>query len=103
MFLARGQDPIITSIEQRIAKWALMPVGEWLLSPVQCSASPLQCPASAACPMCLPACPAPAAGNGEGLQVLRYEKGQEYEGHYVSFSSGVEVFCKHVFGVLISS
>lgn len=21
-------------------------------------------------------------GNGEGLQVLKYEKGQEYEGHY---------------------
>ncbi|KAI7841722.1 hypothetical protein COHA_004588 [Chlorella ohadii] len=50
MFLARGQDPIIASIEQRIAKWTLMPVG-----------------------------------NGEGLQVLRYEKGQEYEGHYDYF------------------
>lgn len=25
------------------------------------------------------------AGNGEGLQVLRYEKGQEYEGHYDYF------------------
>ena len=70
-----------------------------------CSVVPLlpSAPVSAACPMCLPACPAPTTGNGEGLQVLRYEKGQEYEGHYVSFSSGVEVFCKHVFGVLISS
>lgn len=27
MFLSRGQDPIIASIEQRIAKWTLMPVG----------------------------------------------------------------------------
>ncbi|PRW56888.1 putative prolyl 4-hydroxylase 4 [Chlorella sorokiniana] len=50
MFLARSQDPVIASIEQRIAKWTLMPVG-----------------------------------NGEGMQVLRYETGQEYEGHYDYF------------------
>ena len=30
MFLSRGQDPIIASIEQRIAKWTLMPVGAQL-------------------------------------------------------------------------
>eukprot|EP00887_Chlorella_sp_A99_P000185 scaffold13.g185.t1 len=49
-FLSRGHDPVISDIEQRIAKWSLMPVG-----------------------------------NGEGLQVLKYEKGQEYEGHYDYF------------------
>ena len=41
-FLDRAQDPVIEGVEQRIAKWSLMPVG-----------------------------------NGEGLQVLRYQDGQE--------------------------
>lgn len=50
MFLRRGQDPIISAIEERIARWTLMPVG-----------------------------------NGEGLQVLKYEAGEEYEGHFDYF------------------
>lgn len=44
-FLARGQDKVIRDIEERIARWTLLPVG-----------------------------------NGEGLQVLRYENGQHYDG-----------------------
>jgi prolyl 4-hydroxylase len=44
-FLSRGQDKVIKDIEDRIARWTLLPVG-----------------------------------NGEGLQVLRYENGQHYDG-----------------------
>ena len=46
-FLERGEDEIIQAIEERIARWTLLPVG-----------------------------------NGEGLQVLRYQKREKYEGHY---------------------
>ena len=41
VFLDRGQDDVVKSIEERIAKWTLMPVG-----------------------------------NGEGLQVLKYDPSQ---------------------------
>jgi prolyl 4-hydroxylase len=44
-FLARGQDKVIGDIEERIARWTLLP-----------------------------------AGNGEGLQVLKYQDGQHYDG-----------------------
>jgi prolyl 4-hydroxylase len=44
-FLERGQDKVIADIEERIARWTLLP-----------------------------------AGNGEGLQVLRYELDQHYDG-----------------------
>ncbi|GAB4818416.1 hypothetical protein N2152v2_005462 [Parachlorella kessleri] len=50
VFLERNEDPIIADIEERIARWTLLPVG-----------------------------------NGEGLQVLRYDKKQKYDGHYDYF------------------
>eukprot|EP00884_Botryococcus_braunii_P009280 jgi/Botrbrau1/18353/Bobra.0179s0078.1 len=49
-FLSRGQDKVVKDIEERIARWTLLPVG-----------------------------------NGEGLQVLRYENGQHYDGHFDYF------------------
>ncbi|KAI7835432.1 hypothetical protein COHA_010678, partial [Chlorella ohadii] len=49
-FLERGQDDVVAGIEERIARWTLLPVG-----------------------------------NGEGLQVLRYTKGQEYQAHWDYF------------------
>ena len=42
--MERGQDPVVASVEERIARWTLLPVG-----------------------------------NGEGLQVLNYQPGQEYQ------------------------
>lgn len=50
MFLERGQDPVVQKIEQRIARWTLLPVG-----------------------------------NGEGLQILRYQETQKYDGHFDYF------------------
>ncbi|GFR44577.1 hypothetical protein Agub_g5852 [Astrephomene gubernaculifera] len=50
VFLERGEDPIVKRIEERIAAWTLMPVG-----------------------------------NGEGLQVLRYQKEQKYDAHWDYF------------------
>ncbi|GLI66473.1 hypothetical protein VaNZ11_010316 [Volvox africanus] len=50
VFLDRGEDEIIKRIENRIAAWTLMPVG-----------------------------------NGEGLQVLRYQKEQKYDAHWDYF------------------
>ena len=47
VFLNRGQDKIVSTIEERIAAWTLMPVG-----------------------------------NGEGLQVLKYDASQKYDAHW---------------------
>ncbi|KAL4448907.1 hypothetical protein ABPG77_007624 [Micractinium sp. CCAP 211/92] len=49
-FLERGQDEVVAAIEERIARWTLLPVG-----------------------------------NGEGLQVLNYQPGQEYQAHWDYF------------------
>eukprot|EP00201_Polytomella_parva_P009975 CAMPEP_0175066742 /NCGR_PEP_ID=MMETSP0052_2-20121109/16690_1 /TAXON_ID=51329 ORGANISM="Polytomella parva, Strain SAG 63-3" /NCGR_SAMPLE_ID=MMETSP0052_2 /ASSEMBLY_ACC=CAM_ASM_000194 /LENGTH=290 /DNA_ID=CAMNT_0016333503 /DNA_START=318 /DNA_END=1187 /DNA_ORIENTATION=+ len=49
-FLERNEDSVIHEIEERIARWTLVP-----------------------------------AGNGEGLQVLRYHIGQKYEPHWDYF------------------
>lgn len=46
VFLDRSEDEVLKRIEERIAAWTLMPVG-----------------------------------NGEGLQVLRYQKEQKYDAH----------------------
>lgn len=50
VFLDRGEDEVVRAIEDRIAKWTLLPVG-----------------------------------NGEGLQVLRYNKEQKYDAHWDYF------------------
>lgn len=50
VFLARAQDEVIQRIEDRIAKWTLVP-----------------------------------PGNGEGLQVLKYQKEQKYDAHWDYF------------------
>ncbi|KAG2489492.1 hypothetical protein HYH03_011945 [Edaphochlamys debaryana] len=50
VFLDRGEDPIVKRIEERIAAWTLMPMG-----------------------------------NGEGMQVLRYNKEQKYDAHWDYF------------------
>lgn len=50
VFLNRGQDDVIQRIEDRIAKWTLIP-----------------------------------PGNGEGLQVLKYNKEQKYDAHWDYF------------------
>ncbi|KAG2443592.1 hypothetical protein HXX76_001943 [Chlamydomonas incerta] len=50
VFLNRGEDEVIKRIEERIAAWTLMPMG-----------------------------------NGEGLQVLRYQKEQKYDAHWDYF------------------
>ncbi|GAX73148.1 hypothetical protein CEUSTIGMA_g601.t1 [Chlamydomonas eustigma] len=50
VFLERGQDEVVKAIEERIAAWTLMPVG-----------------------------------NGEGLQVLKYNPSQKYEAHWDYF------------------
>ena len=47
VFLDRGQDEVVRAIEERIAVWTLMPVG-----------------------------------NGEGLQVLKYDPSQKYDAHW---------------------
>lgn len=49
-FLDRGEDQVVTDIEERIARWTLLP-----------------------------------AGNGEGLQVLRYQHNQKYDAHWDYF------------------
>lgn len=50
VFLGRGEDRVIQGIEERIAAWTLLPVG-----------------------------------NGEGLQVLKYNKRQKYDAHWDYF------------------
>jgi prolyl 4-hydroxylase len=47
VFLDRGQDEVVKAVEERIAAWTLMPVG-----------------------------------NGEGLQVLKYDPSQKYDAHW---------------------
>ncbi|KAE9604945.1 putative procollagen-proline 4-dioxygenase [Lupinus albus] len=51
MFFTKAEDEIITEIEDRIATWTFLPIG-----------------------------------NGEPIQVLRYEHGQKYEPHFDFFS-----------------
>lgn len=54
MFLMRGEDEVVESIERRIAAWTHVP-----------------------------------ESHGEGLQVLRYERGQEYRPHFDYFHNSV--------------
>ncbi|KAL6749839.1 hypothetical protein V8C86DRAFT_2832280 [Haematococcus lacustris] len=51
MFFSRAENPTIAAIEERLARWLMVPVG-----------------------------------NGEGIQVLRYEDGQKYSPHHDYFS-----------------
>ncbi|KAL6641256.1 hypothetical protein ACP70R_019437 [Stipagrostis hirtigluma subsp. patula] len=62
MFLRRGQDKVIRTIEKRIADYTFIPaVGRKFTDSLNCSE------------------------NGEGLQVLHYEVGQKYEPHFDYF------------------
>jgi hypothetical protein len=54
MFLGKGQDKIVSAIEERIARLSGIPVE-----------------------------------NGEGMQILRYDKGQKYDPHYDYFHDKV--------------
>ncbi len=52
VFLNRAQDGVVRAIEERIAAWTLMPVG-----------------------------------NGEGLQVLKYDPSEKYDAHWCERNS----------------
>ena len=69
MFFRRGQDDVIARVEERIAAFAMVPVGAcgslaYANKHIACSASRVSLP---------------RADHGEGIQVLRYAVGQRYE------------------------
>ncbi len=123
MFLERGHDPIIASIEARIAKWTLMPAGNgeglqvlvslrgvagaagrpasrpaWRTAASLCTAQAVlqarTCRLAASQPALRQGLAQPPAHppTHRPARLQRYEKGQEYEGHYDYFfhREGVE-------------
>lgn len=88
-FLNRGQDAVITGIEEKIAQFTLIPVGMSLLEPVSWSVSFIYRTFILGGMERIELIVLPfsffGTDHGEGLQVLHYEVGQKYEAHYDYF------------------
>ena len=67
MFFRRGQDEVIQRVEERIAAFAMVPVGASVAR------------AHSACCVLVLTSAVRRADHGEGIQVLHYLVGQKYE------------------------